>query len=384
MPHPVFGHEEVRHDLGRAANAGSLPGALLLHGPRGVGKQRLALWLGQLLLCERSGEEPCGSCASCHLAEGLEHPDIQWFFPLARPRVSGGPEKLGESLEDARAVELQARRDAPLRTSVQTESVGIFLAHVQVIRRMAQSRPAMGRRKVIIVGDAEALVPQEASPEAANALLKLLEEPPSDTTLIVTAADPEELLPTIRSRLLPIRVRPLPDERVAEFLVRYAGADPAHAHTAARLGRGTIGRALAFLPDGGQAGPLEELRGRARGMLEGTLGGGAAGRLASALAQAPAGARGSSFTGTLEALADWIRDLAAVATGAEDLVSNVDALPWLRDVARRRPAVAAGAPQAIRAVEAAAAQTQLNVNPQLLLARTLREVQTALGAGERV
>jgi DNA polymerase III subunit delta' len=378
MLHAVHGHTELRRDLGRAVAAGSLPGALLLHGPSGVGKQRLALWLGQLLLCAAPTTEPCGKCHSCRLAQQLEHPDLQWFFPLPRPKVSGGPDKLGEALEDARGSELATRREQPLYASAAEEAVGLFLAHVQVIRRVAQARPAMGSRKVIIVGDAEALVPQEASPEAANALLKLLEEPPSDTTVILTAADPDGLLPTIRSRLLPIRVRTLPVALVAEFLVASRGAPQPVAATAARLGRGSIGRALAFLPDGDTPGPLEELRRTGRELLEAALSGGAAPRLAAAMAQAPAGARGGTFTGTLEALADWLRDLAAVATGAEEAVANIDAMAWLREMARLRPHAAAGVPHAVHAVEAAAALTQLNINPQLVLARTLRDVQAAL------
>ena len=106
----------------------------------------------------------------------------------------------------------------------------------------------MGDRKVFIIGDAEFLVPQEASPEAANALLKVLEEPPADTTFILTAADAESLLPTIKSRVLPLRVRPLPADVVERTLVQHAGADAKQARLAARLSQGSIGRALAFLP----------------------------------------------------------------------------------------------------------------------------------------
>ena len=68
---------------------GTLPSSLLLHGPRGVGKQRLALWLGQLLLCQANddAEMPCGRCTACRFALELGHPDLRWFFP--RPRLSG-------------------------------------------------------------------------------------------------------------------------------------------------------------------------------------------------------------------------------------------------------------------------------------------------------
>lgn len=376
--HPVRGHEDVRRDLARAVRAGTLPGALLFHGPAGAGKQRLALWLGQMLLCENPDDAPCGRCRACRSVLTLEHPDLHWFFPLPRPKASGGPDKLAEALEDARAAELAARREEPLYTAVRDESVGLFLAHVQVLRRLAQARPATGSRKVFVVGDAEALVPQEASQEAANALLKLLEEPSADTTIILTAAEPESLLATIRSRLLPVRVRALPVAEVIAFLEEMRGVSRDTAQTPARLSGGSIGRALAFLPDGKTAGPLEVLRVAARGMLEAALDPGPAARLAAAHAQSPAGARSTTFLGTLDFLGGWLRDLAAVDAGAEEVVVNVDGLAWLRSVTEKRPGIGAGVPDAVRAVEEAASLTTLNLNPQLNVAALLRRVGTLL------
>ena len=96
-----------------------------------------------------------------------------------------------EALEEARAEELVLRRAQPFRPATPTETIGIYVAHVQTLRRLALARPAMAARKVFIIGDAEFLVPQEASPEAANALLKVLEEPPADTTI----TNPPDTLP---------------------------------------------------------------------------------------------------------------------------------------------------------------------------------------------
>jgi DNA polymerase III subunit delta' len=227
------------------------------------------------------------------------------------------------------------------------------------------------------VGDAEALVPQESSPEAANALLKVLEEPSPDTTLILTASDPDVLLPTIRSRLLPIRLRPLPIPRVEAFLQERAGASAAEAATAARLGQGAIGRGMAFLPRKGEAGPLEEVRLAARRMLEAALDPSAGPRLAAALAESPAGARGA-FSDTLESLTLWLRDLAAAGAGAPEVIVNVDASEWLAAMARRYPAAVAGVPAALREVERTVHLTQLNINPQLALAGLLRQLARRL------
>jgi DNA polymerase-3 subunit delta' len=358
-----------------------LPGAILLHGPAGIGKQRLALWLAQFLVCKNPGTEPCGECHPCRLVLLLEHPDVHWFFPLPRPKVSGGPEKLGEALEDARAVELAARRADPCIVTVPGEPVGIYLSHVQVIRRIAIARPAMGSRKVFIIGDAEALVPQEASQEAANALLKLLEEPPSDTTMIVTAADIETLLPTIRSRLLPVRMQPVSQEEVVDFLQEVRGAQPEQARMAARLSDGSIGRALAFLPTASGPGPLEELRQAARELLAAALDPAPASRLMAAHAQAPAGARGGHTT-ILTFLAEWLRDIGAAATGAEELVHNADSVDWIHEQVRKYPNAAESVPAAILAVDRAGQFTQWNLNPQLSVAQLLREISAAF-AGAR-
>ena len=104
MPIPALrGHAEARARLTRTMLAGTLPQSILLHGPEGIGKERVGLWVAQLLVCEKPGVEgPCGACLPCRLVDRLEHPDVHWFFPLPRPDAAS-PEKLREKLEDARA-----------------------------------------------------------------------------------------------------------------------------------------------------------------------------------------------------------------------------------------------------------------------------------------
>ena len=379
----LIGHEEERGALAAAFARKQLPGSLLLHGPAGIGKQRLGLWLAQRMLCETPGPvEPCGVCAPCKSVLKLQHPDVHWFFPMPRPKVSGGQDKMGDALEEARAEELELRRAQAFRPSTPSEAVGIYVAHVQTLRRMALARPAMASRKIFLIGDAENLVPQEASPEAANALLKVLEEPPADTTFILTAADPESLLPTIRSRLLPVRVLPLPTEVVERALVQHVQADAKRARIAARLSQGSIGKALAFLPDGDEPGALEALRLEARELLAAATSPNAAARLAAAHATAPSGARGS-FLDTLDFLSLWIRDLAAVAEGADDLVVNADALKWLKELSVRHPGAARGAADAVHLIEHTRGLTTFNINPQLALASLLRELSHVLGNGKK-
>ena len=155
--HPLWGHEAERKLLAAARRAGTVPSALLLHGPRGVGKQRLALWTAQLLLCENPADEPCGTCRACKLSLGLQHPDLHWHFPLSRPKGVAG-DRLGDALEQARADRLQEERSESIRFPNVPEPSGIYLAAMQTLRRRAQSRPSMGSEQIFIIGDAEASI----------------------------------------------------------------------------------------------------------------------------------------------------------------------------------------------------------------------------------
>jgi len=377
---PIRGHTAVRAALVSAVRSRRLASALLLTGPAGIGKQRLGLWLGQLLLCAAPAPDgPCGSCRDCRMALKLEHPDVHWFFPLVRPKVSGGPDRLGDALEDARAQELESRRNDPYYVTMPNELTGIYLAHAQVIRRIAGARPAMAARKVFVIGNADLLVPQEASPEAANALLKLLEEPPTDTTIVATTAEPDGLLPTVRSRLHPIRISPLSDAEVVSFLEEVRGLLPERARVAGRLAGGSIGRALGFVTADGDAGPLEEIRQRAREILEVAVAGNPERTHEVSLRQAPAGARGD-FSTLLESLMTWLRDLAAAGADAPDLVVNHDAIEWLEAAAARMEQPSRLVPLALDRVNGTLHLAQFNINPQLALSALVRSLAAVFSA----
>ena len=372
---PVAGHEPTRSTFAGAHARDSLPAALLIHGLAGTGKQRIALWLGQLLHCEApDARGPCARCRACRMAVGLQHPDLHWFFPLPRPKRASGAERMVAALEEARAAALETIRREPLRPTPGGQPRGIYLGAVTTIRRMALKRPSLGERQVFVIGNAEELIPQEASDQAANALLKLLEEPPAGTTFILTSSAPGRLLPTIRSRTVPFHLAPLPRERVERFLVEAAGAPPTDARLAAALSRGSIGRGLAYLPADGEPGPLERERAEARGLLEATLDGGIGAAAAAASGVGVSGARG--MLGLLGALEDWLRDLAAVATGAPAF--NHDAGPFLEQAVARRSIHPTGVARAVAEVEQAKHLAAANVNPQLLVYGMVRDASAAL------
>jgi DNA polymerase III subunit delta' len=338
---PLYGHEGTRNRLAGAFASGRLPQALLFEGPRGVGKQRLALWLAQTILCdgerEKGKREACGECQSCKLVLNLSHPDVHWLVPVEITRKGADADKQVELAQDALAEEMAARREQPLHQPPSgLASHGI--ASVRLLARQLHLTPALGRRKVFIVGDAERLVPQPANPEAANALLKALEEPPADTVFVLTSSQPDTLLPTILSRVVRVRVARLPDSVVTEFAQRELGNG--HQRDVSQLvmsAEGCVGRLLALVEgqDPGNTQPAETF-------LRATRGSGPD-RYAIALAQQPFQARGG-FTELLDGLLARLR--AAARTGKET------------------GAVVA----AIARVLDARGMAQGNVNPQLLAA----------------
>ena len=374
--HPVVGHEGARTSLARAHRAQGLPSSLLLHGLRGVGKQRVALWAGQLMLCASPAEDgPCGTCRACRLALSLEHPDLHWYFPVTRPKGLSG-DRLADGLEGARIQALAEIRANPVRASLGDELRGLYLGLIQGLRRRAHIRPSEGPAQVFVIADAEYLVPQEASPEAANALLKLLEEPPGATKFILTSSEPGRLLPTIRSRSVPLHLAPLPSDEVAAFLTAHAEVDERTARWAASLGQGSIGRALGFLPAEGEPGPLEALRREALGIVEAALADGRAPGFALALSQSSFRAR--SLVELFASVEEWIRDLAAVASGAEERVLSTDVLGHLRQLVATRSVDPSALAAALPALEEARELARANVNPQLIVSGLLRRLRRAL------
>jgi DNA polymerase III subunit delta' len=363
MPlHPLIGHREVRSRLAEAAASGRLPQVILLTGSAGVGKQRLALWLAQLLFCQQRGEEPCGSCRACRLVGTLSHPDLHWFVPIPRPKASD-PDK---QVEEAAAVLAQAMEDRRTQP-VYADTDGMAshnIAMVRLLQRRAALTPVEGGPRVFIIGEADRLIVQEASQEAANALLKLLEEPPAGSLIILTTAEPRRLLPTIRSRAVTVRLGRLSDAEVRGFLETRLRPAPSAAELDQRVAaaEGSIGRALGTGDDAGKA------QQAANQLLQAVLAGPGQ-SLERALSQAPWSARGE-FTAMLDALAETLGEAARGTVGQtprrqvpQSLLLHQNPEPLLKAMEH-----------VADAREAAAG----NVNPQILLAVLGQELAEVL------
>jgi DNA polymerase-3 subunit delta' len=234
LPHPrdnaeLFGHEAAEAELLAAHAQGRLPHAWLIGGPRGVGKATLAYRFARYVLKQGRGgglDLFGGAPTSLHVAS--EDPVFH--------RVSAG----GHA--DLVSLEREKGDRGALKTVIAVEQVRTLTGFFSLTS-------AEGAWRVAVVDSAD-----EMNAASANALLKVLEEPPARSLLLVVAHAPSRLLPTIRSRCRRLTLRPLPESLVAEILGRQRpelGEDERLA--LARLAEGSPGRALALARQGGIA-----------------------------------------------------------------------------------------------------------------------------------
>ena len=216
----ILGQPRAVAALKTALSSGQLHHACLFGGPDGVGKELTAVTLAQAANCERSGGDACGECASCRRIAGRNHPDMVWVMPEA---------------------EQIARRLAGRADFSGTPSKDIRIAQIRALQSRLSFKPLEAKIRFIFICGADAM-----NPQAQNALLKTLEEPPPATVLILISAAPGQLLPTIRSRCLKLDFAPLPSAVIEEKLRRDKELTPEMARLCARLSYGSLSAALSL------------------------------------------------------------------------------------------------------------------------------------------
>lgn len=190
------------HDLAEQLAAGRLPHALLVVGGTGLGAPGLIQWLEALLLCQTSSSrEPCGQCRSCTLLRAGNHADSLHLMPEGKGRL-------------------------------------IKVDAVRHLLQFSQGTPQLGARQVVVLEQADTL-----NLAASNALLKVLEEPPDGTFILLQTDDPARLLPTIRSRVQWLRLAG-PDVDQGQAWLAEQGVDAAQAPLLLSLAEGQPCRAL--------------------------------------------------------------------------------------------------------------------------------------------
>ena len=197
----IIGQERPIRFLTQMLKKKNIPHAMLFTGVDGIGKRTTAMALGMALNCTNPvGVSACGGCPSCQKVISGAHPDM---------------------------------------ITIRPEGVFIKIDQVRALSRQLRFAPLEGNWRVVIINDAQAM-----NLEASNAILKVLEEPPKGTFIILTASQTTDLLPTIVSRCQQVAFRPIPYEKVAEVLVELQGLDRQTATTLAVSTKGSLGKAL--------------------------------------------------------------------------------------------------------------------------------------------
>jgi len=286
----LIGQDKILSLLDYSIKTNTIAHAYLIIGPRHVGKRTLATNLAQALNCD-SSEPPCGQCRSCQRILEGKHADV----------VSIG---------------LDSRTE-------------IGIDDIRGLQRLASLPPYEGKCKVFIIDGAEYL-----STEAANSLLKILEEPPQKLVWLLLSAEEAHLLPTIISRCQRLELKPIPSERVQETLVNSYNVDANKAKLLSQLCHGCYGWALSALAND----DILEQRAQRMATLFSLLtptGRSLGQRFAYAQELASQFSQNRrAGTETIEIWLDWWRDLMLIKSGCKGGIINVDYEIALEEQAR--------------------------------------------------
>ena len=277
MQNTIIGHQNIITQLQNAVKSERVAGAYLFAGEQGAGKETVALFFANLILCESNeASVPCAACRACRKIKSGNHPDLQ----IIRP--------------DGAQLKIDQIREMQQRISYQ---------------------PLEGPRKIYIIANTEKM-----NVYTANSLLKTLEEPPAASTIILLTENLNAMLPTIRSRSQILTFYPMPTEELANALVDNFSTNKEDATNAAILSRGIVGKAITLVEKGiGDSQEVPEILDETDLI--------AAFRLAEQF---------EKDLDRLDELVTWYRDLLLVQQGApKEMITHIDAVDRLQTLAPR-------------------------------------------------
>ncbi|MCC7301764.1 MAG: hypothetical protein IT233_03890 [Bacteroidia bacterium] len=246
----VTGQEELKQILRRSAGSERIAHAQLFQGPEGSGMLPLALAFASYLLCERPDvNDSCGECASCRMTSKLAHPDLHLSFPFSVKKEFPDCDALLREFRDAvLAQPYMAYHDWMELLDGENKQGIIPVKESENILRKLSLKSFAGRYKIQVIW-----LPEKMNTQAANKLLKLLEEPPESTLFLLVTEHEEQLLRTIVSRTQSIKGDRLPDEEVKNYLLTRTSLSEKEAENISRLAAGNLRDAL-FIASEGNAG----------------------------------------------------------------------------------------------------------------------------------
>lgn len=321
----TVGHDKAVRALSKAMSEGRMSHAFLVTGPPRVGKMSLAMDMARALNCV-GDDPPCGACGQCRRITEELHPDV-------------------------RVIGLETDRNTKrLRTVITIEQV-------RDVQRDASLKPYEGKYRVIIFDGAEKL-----SEEAANSLLKTLEEPPDQVVIILLASDPANLLPTILSRCRRLDLRPVGVEVITGHLYRLYTTDRQLAEEVARQSGGRMGWAIQATQEPEMVKTIADRLALVEQTVSSTLE--ARFEYAEQLARRFPQGRAEVLE-ELDMWMGWWRDVMVISEGRPELVWNVSRSATLESTAAELQTSQAAA--AVKAVQRTKDLLQRNVNPRLAI-----------------
>ena len=350
----IIGQERVKQLLRRMFESGRIPHALLFHGPEGTGKEAAAIAFARSLNCERGEWEPCGSCGPCRGIAALRHPSLKLVFSMpSKEDEHTAVDKLSSDELEEMHQQIEEKAANPYHRIRMSKASGIKISSIRDIRREAAYRADGRGRTVVVVCEADRM-----NANAANALLKTLEEPGGDLLLILATSRKDALLPTIRSRCQSVRFDPVREDDIREGLLRMQDVERSQVDAAAQLAGGSFAAALEMAREGGMISreeTLEYIRSVVLNNPQKLFD-----RIQGVLAQEDR----QTLSRFLVSVASWFRDVRALHEGADRLI-NADLREPLQRFAEHYPD--ADCSKAIDEIEEVIALLRKNVHLATLM-----------------
>ena len=212
----INAQNKIWERLVKKSESGSIANAYLFSGPIGSGKEKLALMFAQLLNCKSSKSKICFHCDSCIRFKSLQHEKLKIITPLPAPKIN--KDDYNSLISDEYIEAIHQKSLDPFYKIMIPKSKRILIQSIRDIKKTIYLNHDNTGRYIVVIFDSELLC--EGQGESGNALLKILEEPPENTTIILVSDHKKMLFQTIISRCQSVDVPPLPDEYILKWLMK--------------------------------------------------------------------------------------------------------------------------------------------------------------------
>ncbi|ROL59040.1 hypothetical protein D9V86_11225 [Bacteroidetes/Chlorobi group bacterium ChocPot_Mid] len=371
----IIGQTTVKNLLQRAILEDRIAHSYCFIGNEGVGKEAVAIEFAKVANCEQpivldKTIDACGHCTSCKMMATLQHPNVQMIYSLPAPKaMDSRKDNISEKLSDEQIAEIQEQNALkavnPYHKIQLGKATQIKIAQIREVKRGLSLTPNSQGRRFILVFKAE-----EMTPESANAFLKTLEEPHSNTTIIMTTSEPQLILPTILSRCQQVFFQALPDEELEDYLIDTFKLDLTEAKLAVSIGQGSYTKAIEYLDE-----DMKSLRNNVVDLFRTALKKRIyRSELVNKLQVILTEKDKNLIDKVLIILLLWLRDAMNVINQApEKTLINIDQLPFLKNFAKNFANLNLN--KSISLVEEAIRNNWRNVNQQLLLINLFIELR---------